>query len=399
MQPTLGVAMISSVFYPSIGGAQRVAADTARLLRARGVAAFVVTRHFQGLARYEDVQGVPTYRVGRGEAGKIVAALSFVWGALWLLWRLRGRYDVLHCHQMISPMTIGLVARALTGRPLVVMPHRSGPIGDIGVLTTRRPLTGRPRLLAARRWVDAFVCISPAIRAELLAIGVPAARLWDIANGVDTTRFQPVSFARREELRHELGLPGGRVAVYAGRLVPEKGLNVLITAWPTVCERVPDARIVLVGAGEQRSELERQAALLGLGDAVLFVNGSDDVAPFLQAADAFVLPSFAEGLPVALLEALACGVPCVGTNIDGTAQVIENGVTGRLVPAGDPAALATAVVEAFTNPGAAAWGERGRTMIMRQYTLETVIGQYLAMYRAVAPAFATLPPAAARRDL
>jgi glycosyltransferase involved in cell wall biosynthesis len=398
-QPS-GVAMITSVFAPSIGGAQRVVVETGRLLRARGVQVLVVTRHHVGLARYEEVQGIPTYRVGRGDAGKAVAALSFILGALWLLWRLRGRYDVLHCHQMISPMTIGLVARAFTGRPLVVMPHRSGPIGDIGVLTRRRPITGRLRIATARRWAAAFVCISPAIRAELRQHGVPDARLWEIANGVDVARFRPASPAERLALRGALGLPAGHLAVFTGRLAAEKGLDVLLEAWPAVAAHVPDAHLTLVGAGEEQAALEAQARRLGVADHVTFTGGSADVAPFLRAADLFVLPSYAEGLPVALLEAQACGLPCVGTAIDGTAQVVRDGVTGRLVPPGVAGALAAALVEGFTSAEAEGWGERGRATIVRHYALDGVVAQYLAMYQAISPAFAerAAPVAAARRE-
>lgn len=393
-----GVAMISSVFHPSIGGAQRVILETGRRLRARGVPVLVVTRHHRGLPRYEEVAGIPTYRVGFGGAPKAVAALSFILGALLLLWRLRASYGLLHCHQMISPMTVGLLARALVRRPLVVMPHRSGPLGDIGVLTRRRPLTGRPRLAAARRWADAFICISPAVCAELLALGVPPARLWPIANGVDTARFLPASAAERRELRSANGLRAGPLVAFAGRLAPEKGLDVLLAAWPAVLARVPAARLLLVGAGDQRRSLEDQARALGVAASVTFAGGRDDVAPLLRAADLFVLPSFAEGLPVALLEAMACGLPCVATDIDGAAQVLRDGATGRLVPPGDQAALAAALVEGLTSDQATAWGQRGRALVAHQYALDAVVGQYLALYHALSPSFAAAPPAVASRE-
>lgn len=387
-----GVAMISSVFYPSIGGAQRVVLDTGRLLRERGLIVFVVTRHHRGLRRYEEVEGMPTYRVGFGDAGKAAAAISYILGALWLLWRLRGNYAVLHCHQMISPMTIGLIARGLLRRPLVIMPHRSGDIGDIGVLTYRRPVTGRARLAAARRWGDAFICISPAITAELRALGVPEARLWEIPNGVDAQRLYPVSARRRSALRHELGVPDVPLAIYTGRLVPEKRLDVLVAAWPEVVAGVPDACLLLVGAGQERARLAAQARQLGVADRVIFCGQRDDVTPLLQAANVFILPSAAEGLPVALLEAQACGLPCVATAVDGNIQLVQDGVNGRLVPPGDRMALALALVEAFEPDQARAWGRRGRHQIVGRFMLGAVIERYLEMYRALSPAFA--PPLA-----
>lgn len=388
MQTSSGVAMISSVFYPSLGGAQRVVLDTGRELRSRGIDTFVVTRHYRGLANYEEVQGVPTFRVGKGDAHKIIAALSFILGAVWLLWRLRRRYHVLHCHQMISPMTIGLLAKLLTRRPLIIMPHRSGEIGDIGILTLRRPVTGRMRLSAARHWGDGFVCISPAIHAELRGIGVAEERLWDIANGVDIDRICPVPPERKRELQAHLGLPDAQIITFTGRLVTEKGVDVLIAALPTLQQQVSNAHLVLVGEGDQRKALETQATKLGVHAVVTFVGLQDDVTPWLQASDVFVLPSYAEGLPVALLEAQACGLPCVGSDIDGTRQVVQNGVSGRLVPTGDPVALAQALAQACVAPEARNWASAGRGQVVRLYALSNVINQYLAMYRAVAPQFA-----------
>lgn len=378
-----GVAMISSVFYPSIGGAQTVILDVGRKLQARGIPVLVVTRHYRGLARYEEVGGLPTYRVGRGDSNKAIAALSFMQGAVQVLARQQHRYHVLHCHQMISPMTIGLLAKALVRKPLVVMPHRSGDIGDIGILTQRRPVTGRVRLAAARQQADAFVCISRAIHDELRGIGVPESRLWDIANGVDMQRFQPATAEQRAALRQQLGLPGGPLVLFTGRLVHEKGIDVLLRAWPAVLRHVPDAHVALVGAGEQRPQLEALARAQGIASQVVFAGGSDDVAPFLRAADAFVLPSYAEGLPVALLEAMACGLPCVGTAIDGTRNVIEDGTSGRLVPAGDDAALAHGLVEALTDPAAQAWGRHARQRVSRDYSLDAVADAYVAMYTAL----------------
>jgi len=300
-----GVAMIVSVFYPSIGGAQTHTLRLSQKLRARGVDAYVITRHHRGLKRYEEIDGVPTFRVGRGDGNKAAAAFSFIGGALRVLYGQRRRTQVVHAHQLISPTTIGLIARAVGRAPLVLNPHRSGPIGDIGVLTLRRPFTGRLRLAAIRRLGDAFLCISAAIRDELAGIGVPQERLWEIANGVDVEHFAPVGLERKAALRRELALPEGPLAIFVGRLAKEKGLDVLLRAWAELHPRLPAARLVVMGQGDQEAGLKALSAELGLQDVVQIRPGQADVAPYLQAADTFVLPSFAEGLPVALLEGMA----------------------------------------------------------------------------------------------
>lgn len=380
-----GVAMIAIVFYPSIGGAQTHTLRLSQKLRARGVDAYVITRHHRGLARYEEVDGVPTYRVGKGDGNKAVAAASFMAGALRVLREQRRRTNVIHAHQLLSPSTIGMIARAASGKPLVMNPHRSGPLGDVGILTLRRPTSGKLRLAAARRLGDAFVCISPAIHEELAGAGIPAERLWDIANGVDVDHFAPAAPARKAELRRDLGFPEGPLAFYAGRLVKEKGLDVLLQAWAALRGRLPQARLLIMGEGDQEARLQALAGELGLRDVVRFMPGRADVAPCLQAADVFVLPSFAEGLPVALLEGMSTGLACVATATSGSAQLISDRANGRLPAVGDPAALAEALAEALAGPQAREWGERARQTVVQHYSLDSVADRYVQMYEALLP--------------
>lgn len=381
MSSSPAVAMITISFYPSIGGAQTHTLRLSRALRARGVDVFVVTRHLPGLARYEEIEGVPTYRVGDETKGKIGAALSFVGGALAVLRQRRRELAIVHCHQMISPMTIGMAARLMFGAHLVINPHRSGAVGDVALLTRRRKATGALRIAAARLLGDAFISISRDIRGELLGVGVSEARIAEIPNGVDVRQFRPASDTERQALRGELGLPEGPLVVFTGRFVPAKGLDVLLNAWPAVRERVPEARLLLVGDGELRGALEQQAAALGLGDAVIFAGGHDDPAPFLRAADLFVLPSRAEGMPVALLEAMACGLPAVATRVGGSEELIADGESGRLVASESPAALAAALGELLRRPGL--MGAKARQRIVDHYSLDQIAGRYAALYNRI----------------
>lgn len=388
-----GIAMVAQVFYPSIGGAQTHTLRLSQKLRERGADVMVITRHHTGLARYEEVDGVPTYRVGSGDARKVTAALTFISESLRLLYNRRQHYQIIHCHQMMSPMTVGLAARLPSDKQLVINPHRSGSLGDIGALTLRRPVTGRFRILAARRWGDAFVCISPAVRQELADTGVPDTRLWSIANGVDVAHFAPSDDARRQELRRSLGLPSGPLALFAGRLVREKGIDVLLRAWPTVLAQLPTAHLLLVGEGDKKEELQALATSLGVQEHVTFAPGTADVMPYLHTANSFVLPSFAEGLPVALLEAMATSLACVATATNGSLELIEDGVTGRIVPIGEPAPLAAGLVEALSLPVAESWAEQARAKIVAQFSLDSVADRYIEMYETLLGLRAARPTA------
>jgi glycosyltransferase involved in cell wall biosynthesis len=375
----IGVAMILHDFYPSIGGAQTHTLALSQALRARGIGVIAVTRPYPGAPAYEEVQGIPTYRVGM-KGGRAIAGLSYLSAGFALLARERHRYQILHCHQMISPMTLALMARALPGKRLVINPHGRGPRGDVAKLTRLRPLTGKLRVAAALRWGDAFVAIAREIHDELRTMGVQEERIWDIANGVDTERFAPASRDERIALRRRLGFPDGRLVVFVGRLTVAKALDVLLNAWAQRDAALADVYLVIVGDGELRDNLSRQAHELGIAQSVVFTGGTNDTAAYLQACDAFVLPSRTEGMPVALLEAMACGLPCVATRVGGSAEVIEDGTDGRLVAPEDAAALARALGEALATP---IWGARARRRIQDRYAIDTVAEHYTIMYESL----------------
>jgi glycosyltransferase involved in cell wall biosynthesis len=192
------------------------------------------------------------------------------------------------------------------------------------------------------RGVQRFVAVSDETRRELRAVGVPAERITYIRYGVDIARFRPPTEGFRHDLRQRLGMEGRKVVLVSARLVPEKGFLTLLAAWPAVKAAAPSATLVFVGDGCQRSELEEQAA--GLED-VRFVGEQRDPLPFLQAADCFTLPSFTEGQPLSLLEAMATGLPCVASDIGGIAEALGDEGFGILVPPGDAQRLAVALVQ------------------------------------------------------
>jgi glycosyltransferase involved in cell wall biosynthesis len=361
MEKTMRVAMIIHGYAPRVGGAERQLGALAPELQSLGVEVCVITRRLPGTPSFEKIDGVSVYRLPAA-GPKIVASLTFTLSALPLLVKLRP--DLIHAHELISPATIGLMGHYLLRRPLVLTPHLSGPTGD--VLRMRRKMIGGLRLKLFCREASAFVTISAEIDAELEGSGVPPQRRVAIANGVDSRRFSKLSPEDKNACRQRLGLPlTAPIAVFVGRLVPVKRPNTLLKIWPEIRKICPDALLLLLGSGPLENELKQAAP-----EGVKFCGSQEDVAPYLQAADLFVLPSISEGLPVSLLESMACELPCLVTRVGGNPDVIDHGVHGWLVPPDDPDSLQAAIQTLFGDPAMRErLGGMGRKRVLEKYTI------------------------------
>ncbi|SEU00524.1 glycosyltransferase family 4 protein [Stigmatella erecta] len=376
----LRIAMLTAVFPPSVGGIQTHTLRLSQRLVAQGAQVVVLTRHHRGLPRREFVEGVEVLRLGQGDARREVATATYLAESLKELVARRHALDVMHAHQMLSPTTTGLLARKALGIPLVINPHACGPEGDVQYLRRAPWLAGGWRLEAARRWADAFVSISEPIRQELRDSGIEEDRIWRIANGVDLEAFRPASPGERHALRARLGLPPGPIVTYSGRLAPEKGVDVLLEAWALLVRSRPKATLVLLGNGPEEAALRRRVAERGLGTSVRLMGAVADVPAWLRASDVFALASRTEGLPVALLEGMACGLPSVATRVGGTPEVLEDGVHGRLVPSEAPPALAQGLLDALEPGPGAAWGATARERVAARFSLEAIAHRLLQLY-------------------
>ncbi len=374
-----GVAILTSLFPPSVGGIQTQTLALARGLAELGVEVHVVTRPAAGRPAREETAGVTVHRVGLARGGP-AATLAYVALAARAVASLRERVSVLHAHQLLSPASAALVASGLHRTPFVVTAHASGAVGDVASLARQGPL-GRARLLALRRRAGAFVAVSAPIRDELAHAGIPPDRIRSIPNGVDTRRFAPADAAERTRLRRALALPPVPLLVYAGRLAPEKGVDLLLDGWADARRRGCSGVLCLVGEGPERAALERRARDHGVLGAVRFAGPTDDVVPWLRAADVFVLPSRQEGLSVALLEAMACGVAVVATDVGGT-RAAADGAAVLVPPA--PAALSAAIRGVLDEPERAlALGESARRRAVERFGILEIARRHLDLYREV----------------
>lgn len=225
------------------------------------------------------------------------------------------------------------------------------------------------------------VCVSDAVaRFTHRHSHVPRSRLVVIPNGVEV---QPDSSAPAPG-RPLVGLPHDSiVAIYVGRLDSQKGVDVLLRAFAIARNRLANLHLLVAGSGPEHSSLVSLAQHLGLESQLHFLGWRDDVTALMRAADFFVMPSRWEGMPNAVLEAMATRLPVIATRAEGSAELIRNGESGRLVAIDDENELASAIVELASDAGLrAAWGARGQAIARTEFSLASMIARHDQLYES-----------------
>lgn len=286
------------------------------------------------------------------------------------------RPDVVHSH-MVHANILARIVRVVVPVPALVCTAHS-------VLEAQSRISARCRELAYRLTdplCDITVQVSLVGLQRYVRIGaVPRHKITSIPNGVDTRRFRPDPSARRS-WRAQLGVEDTFVWLAVGRLAPEKDYPNLLRAFAHVT-REQNALLLIAGDGPLRAWIEQLAHELGLRQQVKFVGLRGDVPELMNAADAYVMSSAWEGMPMVLLEAAATGLPIVATNVGGNSEVVLDEQTGFLVPPGDPQALAGAMLRLMRLPYEIRqkMGHAGRAHVQAYYDLERVVTRWEALY-------------------
>jgi glycosyltransferase involved in cell wall biosynthesis/Ser/Thr protein kinase RdoA (MazF antagonist) len=377
------VFMVVRLFYPWIGGTERQAHKLANKLNAQGVPVEIVTGWwFRGTPRRETLDGIPVYRnftlwqflgiKGLRKFGGYLYILTLVF----YLWRRRNDYDVVHVHGLNYHTFAANLARRLTGRPTIAKLANSGQASDVEKMRQDRQLALARTMLPVALECDRFVAINEVIVDELAAAGVPREKIVSFGNGVEIDGIQP----RRD---YRLGQPAG--LVYVGRLHPQKGLDVLLEAIRLLAiEQRRELHLRLIGDGPARHQLESLASQLGIDDYVTFCGQSDQVNQELAAADGFVLPSRAEGLSNALLEAMAAGLPAVVSDIPGNVDVIQHEQNGLRFRVNDPQNLAECLAMLLDSDELRLrLGQAARRTVEERFSLDSISERYIKLYEQV----------------
>ncbi len=379
------VTMLCWCYYPHAGGgADRVMQQVAEFLVRRGGQVTVLTKTFSDVPKKDAVNGVAVRRVFTLEIPRL-RFFSYMTSAFFHQLFHRDPCQVLHVNQFYLFVPLAIWLRRRRGMRVVVEVHGSGLAGDVPRLD-RLPLGLGRLVLRAGQQADAFISLTRQITEELAAVGIARERINQIPNGVDCARFTPTAPAQRAALRTQLSLPPDRpIVFFSGRLSAEKAVDVLLRAWQRARARCPEALLVVAGDGPLRAEMEALARELGLEESVRFLGWVEQVLPFYQAADVFVLSSWSEGMSIALLEAMACGLAPVVTAIPGNVDVVAHERNGLLVPAGDAEALAAALARPLNDADLRAQLAAAAIHTVRaDFSLERMLQRYTDLYQRLA---------------
>lgn len=420
----LRICFVTSQFPPSVGGAELQTERQAQQLRNLGHDVMIVTlRLKKQWERKTLLHGLPAVRVGglyRRDGTLRVGRLG-IWpasiGVFLALWRQRRTYDVIHTFQM-SPLAaaVALIAK-LTRKAVVIRIMAAGPTGEnhsqpeprtlmADTLTDRsflqidpfkvqgvrgdigdmlRNTVGGGKILHLVLKSDSYYqALSTRSVSYLSSWGIPLERIVYIPGNVDTEKFRPAPERRPDPSKPE------RMITCVARLEYQKGIDVLLHGWgrmiSTCYERqVPlMPKLRLIGDGALRSQFERMAVALKIRDSVEFLGLRSDIVDLLQQSWGFVLTSRNEGMPNSLLEAMACGLPCIATRVSGSEDIISDGLNGILVESEQPVQIADALCRLIEDTELAQrLGREARVTVIREHQLAQMVERCVALYRQI----------------
>ena len=284
------------------------------------------------------------------------------------------RANLIHSH-LLGASVYAALTGLLLRLPVIAVFHGATDLRSGG------SLPGIKRWLLTRPHVQ-IVAVSEAVRASLLAWGIPAGRIRLIRNGVDTHAYVP---GAAQSLQHELGLPDGtRIVGAVGNLRVAKAYDVLIAAARYVLKVEPDVHFAIAGSGKDADTqaLRAQIAALGLDGRFHLLGFRPSSAALYQSLAVFVSSARSEGLPLSFLEAMACAAPIAATANEGAGPLLSETGAGLLSPVGDPEALAASVIRLLRDPELSRrLSDRGRHAACETFSLKRTLGEYRALYR------------------
>lgn len=378
------VLMVTGAYYPEVTGGALQCRTLIQALHGRVHVSLISVSANRRLPQREVVDGVDVARV-RVDAHRFWSRITA--GAR-LAWEFAGRCrqaDLVHFHGFTQKSALLVAIAKLLHKPVLMKP---GGVGMDDPVTVRRRGAWLWRFYSK---IDRFVATSPALASTMLEAQLPDERIERIPNGVDVRRFRPAAPGEREVLRRELSLPPDLTLIlFVGMLAPVKRPELLFDAWTRMGTAAAGTALVFVSTTSNYPEIDAtiadriqtRAEALGLGARVRFLAPTLTIERLYRAADIFVLPSATEGLPNALLEAMASGLGCVASRLPGiTDTIVEDARSGLLVESGSADALAGALQTLVGQPIVRLeMGRHARQTIEERFAIERTADAHVRTY-------------------
>jgi len=386
------VLMVTGAYFPELSGGGLQARAVVRELSPEAEFIVLTTSIQPSLPAISTEEGVPIYRVHVDPASawsQLIASARLISRFV----RLQRRFDVVNVHGF-SRKAVLFRLLSILFRKRLALTLQTGGHDEPAMARAAGRLADW-----AYRGADLYLSVSPGLSNAYLAAGLPPRRLRQVCNAVDVGRFRPASDEERVKLRDRLGWPGQtQVVLFVGYFSRDKRPEWLFDAWRALPRSTREgSMLVFVGATRASyaeidptlvERIRESAAAAELSDRVRFVESTWEIDDHFRASDVYVLPSLREGLPIALLEAMATGLPCIATAIAGSTDVlIRDGETGVLVPHDDRAALTCAIDTVLRDRDAARrLGAAARREIESRYSIQKTSRLWLDAYRSIAVA-------------
>ena len=383
------VLMITGAYHPEISSGGMQCRSMAEQLRGRAEVHVLTTSVDPALPRHDRIDDIPVTRIRvdvRSDVSKLRAFRRMVIDLV----RLVRRADIVHLHGYSTKNVLATIIAKAFRKPVVMSLHTAG-FDEPAVIEQQGSLA-----LWAFLSADLYLSVSRGLVETYLAAGLPADKIRLVPNGIDIDRFRPATSEEQRARRGRLGIAlDSPMIVFVGFFSADKQPRVLFDAWLAQLRNGgPQASLVFVGATRSAyfevdesiaDGIQADAEAGGVAHLLRFAGVTHDVPSYLQAADLFVLPSKREGLPVALLEAMSCGLPCVASRLPGaTDAIIEHDVNGLLVTPGDASELAGAIATLLPDrPRCARLGAAARATIESRYSSATVADRWLEAYDVI----------------
>ena len=348
-----------------------------------GIKTYLCTRNYHNLPRNEQIGATFFHRspvLGRSMA--LNSILYLIDSFFWLTWN-RKKYDILHCQQMFGSTMVGIAVSFFIKKPILTRITLSGETGEASEIR-RLPFTNlRLKLL---KYVSKWVVLNKEMKSEIETLGISPEKIKIIYNATEISKESAFLENARKKIRQELKLEYKKIVIFVGRLSQEKGLDTLITAWRIVRDEYPEAHLLLLGEGgafrNVEVETKKLVIKLHLEEVVHFLGHINNAKDYILASDVFVLPTKAEGMSNALVEAMAAGIAIVATDIAANREICMNGVNSLLIKPNESELLAKAIIKLFDMPNVAEiLAKEAKKFAEENLSIQAMTNKYISLYQ------------------